>query len=393
MKIQLLLVSSGLVAVLSNTAIANVPARANAMSVPEAKLFITCPTRISGGEVGECKVGIDPVSEKERTIKLRSTNTALVQLNVTEVTLAPNQYSVTVPIRTSSTPIKSTVVIKAGAEVDDHRIDAEESINLVPALFGSVKLLANSFIGTIGAKVQCEVKLRAPAPAGGVEIYLSPLTVSPRTNATPVLLDLQNPRVSAGNDVIDFDVAYNDLRAAGVPVNLLSTSGFSIDRSGGSDFNIQTRTLELVVALEPQATTPWQPIKGLAHRVSFDVVPLSVSSLVIQPASVIGGAEALATVTLSASPGNTEKVYLSPTYSQSPKMWPVLLGSSCAPPSANGTSPTRDIGGAIELNLVPGTSSYSFKICTAAVTTTSSPNVNVILRSGFFHKPITINPQ
>lgn len=149
MKIQLLLISTVLVAALSNTFVAYVPTRAKKMPVPETKLFISCPNRISGGEVGECEVGIDPASEKERTIKVHSTNTALVQLNVAEVTLAPNQYSMKVPVRTSSTPIRSTVTIKAGAEVGGHRVDAEESIEVVSALIASVKLVANSFIGTI----------------------------------------------------------------------------------------------------------------------------------------------------------------------------------------------------------------------------------------------------
>lgn len=399
MKLQLLLLSPVLVAALANNVIADTPTRANERSVPEAKLFVTCPNRISGGEVGECKVGIDPASEKEKTIKIHSTNTALIRLSVTEVTLAPNQYSVNVPISIASTPIKSTVIIKVGAEVDGHRVDAEESIDVVPALIASVRLLANSFIGTIGAKVKCEVKLRAPAPAGGIEVYLSPLTVSPQTNK-PVYLELQNPRVAAGKDFVDFDVAYNDLRAAGVPINTFYSTGTT--STGGviehfTNFNLEKRTLGLIVALEPQNAIPWQAKTGLAHRVSFDVVPLRVSSLVIQPASVIGGAEALATVTLSASPGSTDKAYLSPTYAQSRTLWPVLLGSSCAAQggttiaTSNGTSGTYY--SAIELALVPGTTTYSFKICSAAVSTTGSAEVSVGLRSGFFHKPVTINPQ
>ena len=394
MKFYLFLISTIAAVTLSNTAIAKPPARANGIPLP--KLFVTCPNKISGGEVGECKVGIDPASGKETVIKIQNPNTPLFQLNVVSLTLAQNQDSVNVPFKSSSTPIKSTAVIKAIAEVEGQKLDAEESIEVVPALFASVKLSHNGFVGTRGASVKCQVRLKAPAPAGGIEIYLSPLTVSPRPNSG-ITIDLQNPKVAAGKDALEFNLAYSDLRAAvsqRIDQFYISGTTSSGGTGGPTDFNLQTRTVEVVVALEPQTSLPWQPIAGLAHRVSFQIVPLRVTSLVSQPSSLVGGAEALATITLSASPGNSEVAYLGPIHTSSAKLWPALLSSSCAAQTgttvATGGGNVGVVYDAIQLFLSPGTTTYNFKICSAAVSTATTDKVRVGLRSGFFDTTVTI---
>jgi hypothetical protein len=392
MKLFVPLMFICLSAILPNPIAANASSRVKVPAI-RPTVLIRCADRISGGEASGCRVSVDEGQDREITIGLRSSNTSLIRLSVNEVTLAPQQTSAPVLFTSSSTQIKSTVVIQAGL----NQSVAEKSIEVVPALLDSVRLADRSLVGTKGEKISCTVKLRAPAPTGGIEIYLSPLSVSPRTNKTPVSLDLPNPRVSAGQASVNFNIAYDDLRAFGTRISEFEITGVSTDATGPSDFNVQTRTVELVVALDPQTSYPWQAISGLATKVTFDVVPLRVTSLVSQPASVIGGAEALAAVTLSASPGSSEVAYLLPLRtSSSTKLWLVLPGSSCAAqPGTTTTSSGTYINGvrAVELALAPGTTTYTFKICTAAVSAVTTDKIRVFLRSGAFETPVTIQPQ
>jgi|GEM_PF-2739778 len=351
---------------------------ARTRSNTDPTLKISCENKLSGGEKSECKVTVLETSENEVAIYLASTNRSLLQLESNEVRLLPGQSFARVIITTSPTPIKTTVVIKAQLSTDK-QIQAEKSIELVPALIASVQLSVGSFVGTHGAKTGCSVKLKAPAPPGGIQLYLSPLKISPGllTTRDPVTLQVPPQSVPAGQDRIDFQIPYDGLY-----------QGYeSISVFGVSDFDSQSRTVELVVALEPQDTKQqWAAIAGISKKVIFEVVPLRVNSLSVQPSTLNGG-EGLATFTLTAPPGNSESAYLRPIKTSSAKLWAVPLGVSCA--AAGPTDLNAESNG---LPLVQGTSTYQFKVCSATVSTIETMNVSVRLRSGRFDAPVTIQP-
>lgn len=341
-------------------------------------LKISCGNRLSGGEKSECKVSVIETYESEIEIKLTSTNPSLVTFEVNGLKLLPKQTFVKVNLTTSPTPVKTTVVVKASLSTDN-LIQAESTIEVVPALIASVRLSASSFVGTHGAKTICSVRLRASAPPGGIQLYLSPLKTSPAllTSRDPLSLQVPNPTIPAGKDGIDFDIPYDGLYQGYDPIS----------RIGVSDFDGQSRTVELVVALDPQGTKGgWVTVPGTANKVTFEVVPLRVSSISVQPSTLNGG-EGLATFTLSAPPGNSEKVYLRPIKTSNSKLWSVPLGVSCAAPPP----PTVSIE-ANELQLVQGTSTYQFKVCSTTVSTTVTGTASVLLRSDRFDTPVTVQP-
>ena len=351
----------------------------NAMQSPlntTLTLNISCASRLSGSERSECKVNVPETSRDEVEIKLASTNPSLLQLEVKEVKILPGQSSARFNISTSATPIKTTVAIKASLS-SDNRVQTEELIEVVPALIASAQALPRSFVGTKGAKTICQVRLKAPAPPGGIQLYLSPLKISPSlVGADPVTLQVPNPTVPSGQDVVNLDIPYDDLYQGSERVS----------RFGVSLFDEQSRTVELVVALDPPgAKQQWLPSDGIANKVTFEVVPLRVNSLSVQPSTLSGG-EALATFTLTAPPGNSESAYLRPVKSSNAKLWAVPLGVSCA------ATPTTVGTGGTELPLVQGTSTYQFKVCSATVSTSVTTNVSVVLRSGRFDAPVTIQP-
>ena len=345
----------------------------------EPSIKISCENKLSGGEKSECKITVVEFPKEEVAINLASTNPGLLQLEANEVRLLAGQSFVKFFIATSPTPIKTTVVIKAQLSTDK-QIQAEKSVELVPGLIASVQLSTGSFVGTHGAKTLCSVRLKAPAPPGGIQLYLSPLKISPGllTTRDPVTLQVPTPTVPAGKDGIDFQIPYDGLYQGYDPVS----------RFGISDFDSQSRTVELVVALEPQDTKQqWVAIAGITRKVIFQVVPLRVTSLTVQPSTLNGG-EGLATFTLSDSPGNSESAYLRPIKTNNAtQLWAVPLGVSCA-----AAGPTDLSAESNALPLVPGTSTYQFKVCSATVSTIETRNVSVQLRSGRFDAPVTIQP-
>jgi len=346
-------------------------------------LTITCPNKLSGGETSECKIGVLEAPENEIQIKIASTSPSVLRLDVSEVTVSAKQSFVKINISTSPTPIKTNVVITASLS-GNNLVQTSETIQVVPALIASAQLSPGSFVGTHGAKTTCQVRLKAPAPPGGIQLYLGPLNVSPGLllNRNPVTLQVPTPTIPAGSDTGNFDIPYDELYQGGYRI-----SDFAITAiEGASDFDTQSRTVELIVALDPQGgKQQWVVIPGIANKVSFEVTPLRVSSLSVQPSTLNGG-EGLATFTLTAPPGNSEDVYLRPIKSVSSKLWTVPLGVSCAAAPANVSLESN------KLQLVQGTSSYQFKVCSAAVSAIVTANVSVQLRSGRYDAPVTIQP-
>jgi hypothetical protein len=346
-------------------------------------LKIDCAGRLSGGERSECKVGVLETHDDEIEIKLVSTNPGLLKLEVSEVKLLPNQSVAKIAITTSPTPIKTTVVINAHVNTNN-LVHAAAAVEVVPALIASAQLSAGSFVGTHGTKTTCKVKLKAPAPPGGIQIYLSPLKVSPTpSNREPITIQGPTPTVPAGSTNVDVDLPYDALYQGYNQISQFDSSivGFT------NEFDEQTRTVELIVALEPQGTKPqWVAIPGIANKVSFEVVPLRITSLSVQPSTLNGG-EALATFSLSAPPGNSEFVLLRPVKTgPSSKLWATPLGVSCA------ATPTNVSGNSNQLQLVQGTSTYQFKVCSGTVSTAFTGQVTVYIRSGDADAPVTVQP-
>jgi len=138
------------------------------------------------------------------------------------------------------------------------------------------------------------------------------------------------------------------------------------------------------VGLEPASrSSDLQTTPGLTSRIEFEVIPLKVASLTVQPNSIVGGGESLASFSLNFPPGPNEVVKLMPASEQaSGKAWTQRLGSSC---QAQGLE-------SIDLPLTQGTTSYSFKVCTADVTANTTGTVTVYMRSGSSSAQITIRP-
>jgi hypothetical protein len=259
---------------------------------------------------------------------------------------------------------------------------AQAALELVPALLNQVTLNTPTMIGTKGTTISCTAELKAPAPAGGIELYMSPLVFSPSFaissgGADRVRRSFQldeNPRVAAGSKTVTFPIRYNDL------VSAYSSFQFS-DQDFSTAFETQTRRVELVLALDPQTqTATWQPIPNRAIKVGFDLVPLKVNSFSVQPSSLASGAEAVATFVLNAAPGSNETVIV--FGSPSTALRAVLLGSSC---QAAGTS-------AVELPLTSGATSHSFKVCARTVTSATPANAKVGMRSGQYTTSVTVQP-
>jgi hypothetical protein len=139
------------------------------------------------------------------------------------------------------------------------------------------------------------------------------------------------------------------------------------------------------MAVEPQtATTAASPTPGISSRHTIDVLPFRITSSAAQPSSVVGGAEAVATFTLSAPSGPNEVVLLSPISTTGPA-WARPTGVAC-----NATIQSSD-GRTLVMTLTPGATSQSFKICTSA-TTNPDQRLTVMMRSGQFTVPITVRP-
>jgi hypothetical protein len=322
--------------------------------------------------------------DDEIGIKVTSSNAGLVKLDVTEVKLLPKQASAKFTIRTSPTPIKTVVVINA-VVATNNLVQSSRSIEVVPALIASAQLSTSSFVGTHGAKTSCQLTLKAPAPPGGIQVYLSPLKITPSISSAKGAVTIHGPTrtIPAGKDGIDIDIPFDAFIQGGNPISQDEPSSVG----GISDFNTQSRSIELVVALEPQGTNQqWVAIPGIASKLTFEVVPLRITSLSVQPSTLNGG-EALASFTLSAPPGNSEHVLLKPIKSGSAsKLWATPLGVSCA------ATPTNVSGDSNKLQLVQGTTTYQFKVCSGTVSTVYTGHVRVYIRSGDAEATVTVQP-
>ena len=347
----------------------------------EQTVRISCANRFSGGERSLCKVGVGEKHTEAIVINIVSSNTGLVLPAVNEVTLAPSQEGVEVPLKTFSTPIKSTVTITASLKANT-AIQAQETIEVVPALIAYANLSVPSFIGTHGAKTICTVKLKAPAPTGGIQIYLSPLQPSQSIPKGTLSLHIQNPTVLAGTDLVNFDIAFDKIYLDEVQISEGDPS--SADSGVANAFNAQTRSLTLVVALDPQPTKVWTTISGTANAVKFDVIPLRITSVSVQPSTLSNGAEALGSFTLNAAPGNNEVVIIHPRRSATSKVWAALLGTSCVAPTSGPVN--------LELPLVAGTTNYSFKVCSAPVNSSTAGTLSLFLRGGTSQTSVTVQP-
>lgn len=342
----------------------------NSLSTPTTELQIAVGLnrlKVSGGEgvIGRVDVRRNG-NTQELVFRLEVSNPGLARLSITEIRLEPHESSAQFEMSTASTPIKTVVDVKALLQPADQLL-TQRTLEIVPAILKSISLNQPTLHGTRGAKVSVRAELNSPAPTGGIELYLD--IFAPTSRA--LTLDSPNPRILAGSRDVSFDIAYNKI----------SFDGDEIARDR-TTFNHETRTVDLVVSLEAQSKSSWAVIPGISKKVSFDVIPLRVASISVQPGAVSGGAESLANFTLNIPPGNNETRRLLPiSTTNSGKAWARLLGTSCQ-------SSLQEI----QLPLTSGVTNYSFKVCTAPVTTVTTSTLNVAARSGLFPVQITIQP-
>lgn len=324
--------------------------------------------KVSGGESVSGRVEVRRNGNTQELVFRLEVNNPSVRLSTREIRLNPAESSATFEVSTISTPIKTTVDVRALLQPAD-QLQAQKTLEIVPALLKQVTLLKPTMPGTHGGTIAVRAELNVNAPQGGIELYLDMIAES--VPGKVLTLESPNPRIAAGSRELSFDIAYDK-----ITVN---------DQSIASDrttFNQETRRVGLVVALEAQLKTPWAVIPGISKRVSFDVIPLRVASISVQPTVVSGGAESLATFTLNIPPGTNETLRLLPgSATTSEKAWARLLGTSCQSSVL-----------LVQLPLTAGVTNYSFKVCTASVTTSTFGTLNVIARSGAFPVQITVQP-
>ncbi|MGI8897800.1 MAG: hypothetical protein ACR2IB_05345 [Pyrinomonadaceae bacterium] len=320
--------------------------------------------KIQGGERVRARATRSGDTSQPVTLRLESTQPNLIVVPKSAVVINRGESFAVFELISVSTPIKTTVSIRAF--LPSSQVPAIRSIEMYPAILKSVTLNNPSLPGTRGGEIGVRVELNANAPVGGIELYLD--LTGPRL----LRLDGPNPRLTAGRREGTFDIEYDKLYIGEDQIS-----------SGRTNFDAQTRTLDLVVSLEVQSTKPWADIPGIAKKISFDALPLRVASISVQSAAVSGGGESLASFTLNIPPGSSERVLLSPTSvgTSLRPVWARLLGTSC---QANVLI--------LELQLTQGVTNYSFKVCTAPVTTATTGTLTVTNRSAAFPVQIAVQP-
>lgn len=337
------------------------------------------PWLLSGGEPASARISVrrdTSVPPQTLTFRLSSDNNTLIRVPEELVTIPSNQESVTVKFATSATPIRATTSLRAYLG-PGYRTSVAAQIEVVPALLKSVTLSSASMIGTIGNTINVTAELKAPAPAGGIELYLSPFKLLASVTGVKAssYTTSATHRVQAGSRSVTFPIRYNDV-----------IETFSDLQMNSHDFapvlETQTRRYEQIVALDPPPNKVWLPIPSRAIAAVFDVIPLKVNSITVQPTSLPDTGEALATFVLNSSPVSTsERVYPDTSGGGSRA---VLIGSSCAATSNLSPPP--------EIQLTPGVTSYQFKICGRPVTSATTNQVHVNMRSGLTSTNVTVLP-
>jgi hypothetical protein len=333
--------------------------------------------KISGGEKNKAKLSaIRNGNTQPLTFRLESNNQNLAKFLVDEVTFRPEQTDAMLEIGSRSTPIRTTVIFRATLDAADQNF-AEQTLELVPARMKSITLSSPSMFGIEKAQITCTVELRAPAPMGGIELYLSRLVVG-GLNEKNLHLNIPNPRVDQGKTSASFAIKYEDIR---------NDDGDIHHFNSPTSYNQATRTNDLYIGVDPGGSSTLQPtaVPGFVLKTTFTVAPLKVASISVQPNSISGGSEALATFTLNTAPlGSNEVAHISPrSPGPSNKTFARLLGSSC--------QSVPDSAQPIELALSQGVSTYSFKVCSIGTTTPVQSSVSVKLRSGVYSAPVTVN--
>jgi len=333
--------------------------------------------QISGGERSNAKFYVQRTAENrtiEYTFKLSTNNPSLIQFDTTEVKLLPGEERAEFKFQTLATPIKNSASIKVQVSGSNEQGETENFIEIVPAMLKSI-FVQPSMTGTHGAKVEVSVELKATAPTGGIQIYLSHFVV---TGVKDVTISVPTIQVTAGSTKTSFMLEYDAIKVDGKSVSKIEEDT--------SIFNQQKRTVEFVVALDPQQNkSGLEAISGFAIKTKFSINPLQISAISVQPSQLIGGNEALGSFTLNAAPGNGEIIYFKPRRigDSSQKLWVVRSGSSCL-------ESTSTIF--LEIPLTQGVTNYNFKVCSATVAAPQTVNVETTLRSGVKVIPVTVQP-
>jgi hypothetical protein len=353
-----------------------IAAKANG-PLPEITVKLSIDSiQISGGEKNKAKLSVQRNGNTQSlTFKLDSSNRELVQFTTHEITLQPDQTTASLEITSTPTPIKTTVTLRALLQPAD-QLSAEQTLELVPARLNGITLSSPSMFGIENAKITCTVRLMAPAPAGGIEIYLSRLVVA-ELSERGLRLNTPNPRVDAGARSVSFGIEYEAIQ---------NEYGDIYHFSSQTSYNAAARSNDLYIGVEPPDGGKPVAVPTFIQKTTFTVMPHLVASISVQPNSISGGSEAVATFTLNTAPlGSNEVARIWPkTPTSSNKTFARLLGSSCSA-TASSSEP-------IELPLSQGVSTYSFKVCSAPTSATTGSSVTVQLRSGLYSAPVTVSP-
>jgi hypothetical protein len=333
-------------------------------------------TLASGGESVNGLVR-RPSTTGDVIVKLESSPTGLVKLSATEFRIAAGKTTGSFQVLIVPSQIKSSVTIKAIVQPVGSTapgVAVSQSISIVPALLKSLSLSGPSMVGTHGAKVDATVELNAPAPTGGIELYITGLGdisgASPQTGRLNLRLPA-NPRVAAGSRTVTFAIRYDDIyeltNSGESPVSSFMARVF---------FNQANRKLRLTMALDPAAKTTQT---GFLLQTQFDVGQFRPATFTLQSASLVGGTETLATFTMNTPPGPGERVALSPESVTT--AWAVPVGSSC-----------QSITSVREMDLVQNQTTHTLKVCSSPTTTTKTQVLSITARGGTATAMVTVRP-
>jgi hypothetical protein len=332
----------------------------------------TAAPSVSGGETVRWVLSVkrDPrVPPQPLSFTLASSQETLTRLASRTVEVAANQERAFIEMGTAATPIRTQVTVSATL-LAEASMRAQGALELVPALIKQVTLSTSSMTGTLGSTITASVELKVPAPPGGIQLYSGLKSFTPAATRKGEI-PMTTATVPAGARTATLAIRYDEL------LNTFSSSQLS-SLQFSSTFEAIARTAEQFVALDPPVGGNWVPIVDRSVRLTYVLNPLRITAISAQPTTLGAGAEAMGTFTLNAAAGVNERVRV---YTESNAARVVALGASCQSP------PER-----LELTLANGSTVHSFKICARPVSTTTTVNVTVFMRSGEYQVPVTVHP-
>lgn len=353
------------------------------VTLPSLSSLTLNPASLTGGTSSSATITLSgPAPSGGAVVTLTSSNTAAATVPAS-VTVAANSTIATFSVNTS--PVSSSVSLTISAAYNNTNQTA--ALTVIPPVPTSLDVIPTSVLG--GNALTATVTLSGPAPTGGALLTLNssntavatvPASVtvtanagtatfgvntSPVSNNTAVTISATyngatqtatltvvpptlnsltvSPVTVTGGTSSTATVTLNGIAPAGGAVVTLNTSNASVAGVPASvTVAANTSTTTFTVATVPVANSTTVTVSGtynaLTRNAALTVTPPVLSSLSLNPTSVLGGSSSTGTITLSApAPASGAIVTLT---SSSPSLAPVPSSITVA---ANATTATFNI--------------------------------------------------